>query len=210
MVYEPTACVVNLLQKSEIMMGDHVVLVGAGYMGTLCLEGLTRCSQAGRITVFEIRDDRVEMAKKYGATEVLNPESEEGKKCIEEIKAAGGCDVAIDFGASVSGYDLANSLVRQGGKFIIGSFHRTDMTFFGPDWHLGGKHVLNLPPQSNPYHFKEWTPRVDTLIKKGVFTPGDLVTHEAYFEDMDAMEFMFQRACDKGDDYMKGAILFYK
>ena len=77
-VYEPTACVVNLLARSHIEMGDHVVLVGAGYMGTLCLQGLCRASQAGRITVFELREDRRKLAMEYkGVDEVLDPESEE-------------------------------------------------------------------------------------------------------------------------------------
>ncbi len=42
------------------------------------------------------------MAKAYGPTEVLDPESEEGKKVIEEIQKKGGSDIVIDFGASDS------------------------------------------------------------------------------------------------------------
>lgn len=208
-IYEPTACVVNLLNSSHIEMGDHVVLVGAGYMGTLCLEGLTRASQAGRITVFEIREDRRKMAEAYGADEVLDPESEEGKRVIKEIQDKGGADVCIDFGASLSGFHLADSMTRQAGKLIIGTFHRTDVTFTGTKWHLGGLYVYNLPPQSN-LHFQDQTPKVEALIKKGVFEPGKLMTHTAYFEDLDAMTNMFERSIDKGDNYMKGAILFYK
>ena len=46
----------------------------------MTLQGLTRGSQAGRITVFELREDRREMAKAYPGCEVYDPESEEGKK----------------------------------------------------------------------------------------------------------------------------------
>lgn len=210
-VYEPTACVTNLLAKSHIEMGDHVVLVGAGYMGTLCLQGLCRASQAGRITVFELREDRRKMAMEYpGVDEVLDPESEEGKKFIKDLQDKGGADVVIDFGASLSGFALADSMTKQGGKLIIGTFHRTDVTFNGTKWHLGGLQVYNLPPQSNPKHFKEWSPAVGALIKRGVFEPGKLMTHTAYFEDLDAVTDMFQKSIDKTDNYMKGAILFYK
>lgn len=41
-VIEPNCCVVNLLNTTNIQAGDHVVLVGAGYMGTMTLQGLTR------------------------------------------------------------------------------------------------------------------------------------------------------------------------
>lgn len=210
MVYEPTCCVTNLLNIADIQMGDHVVLVGAGYMGTLTLMALTRASQAGKITLFELREDRRKMAEAYpGPVEIYDPESEAGKAAIKTIQDAGGADVCIDFGASDSGFHLADSMTKMAGKLIIGSFHRSDVTFNGTKWHLGGLYVYNLAPMSNP-HFKEMCPRTYSMIQRGVFEPGKLVTHTAYYEDLDAMEFMFQRACDKGDDYMKGVIMFYK
>lgn len=207
-IYEPTCCVVNLLNKTNVEPGDHVVLVGAGYMGLLTLMGL-RATPAGRVTVFELREDRREMAKAYGPTEVLDPESEEGKKVIQEIKAKGGCDISIDFGASDSGFYLADSLTRQAGKLIIGTFHRGDLTFNGTKWHLGGLQVLNLPPQSNLDYYQV-IPRTNALINKGLYNPGSLVTHTAYFKDLDAMEDMFRKSIDKTDNYMKGVILFHE
>lgn len=206
-VYEPTCCVVNLLNITDIQMGDHVVLVGAGYMGMLTLMGLTRATQAGRITVFELREDRRKMAEKLHPTEVLDPESDEGKRVIAEIQAKGGADVCIDFGASNSGFLLADSMTKMAGKFTIGSFHRGDVTFNGTKWHLGGLTVYNLSPFANA-HYPDMLPRSYEMIKKGVFEPAKLVTHTAYFEDAEAMENMFQRACDKGDGYIKGAVMF--
>lgn len=208
-VYEPTCCVANLINITDVHMGDHVVLVGAGYMGQLTLQALTRASQASRITVFELREDRRKMAEAYKPAEVYDPESAEGKKVIEDIIAAGGADVCIDFGASDSGFHLADSMTKKAGKFTIGSFHRGDVTFNGTKWHLGGLYVYNLAPMSNP-HFKEIVPRTYDMIKRGIFDPGMFVTHTAYYEDMDAMENMFQRSCDKGDGYIKGVVLFNK
>lgn len=205
-VYEPNCCVVNVLYKTNIEPGDHVVLVGAGYMGTLMLMGL-RAQPWGRLTVFELREDRREMAKEYGPTEVLDPESEEGKRVIEEIKAKGGADVCIDFGATDSGFHLADSMTKKAGKLIVGSFHRSDVTFNGTKWHLGGLTVYNLAPMSNA-HYTEIIPRTYALIKRGVYDPGKLVTHTAYYKDAEAMKTIFERSIDKKDNYMKGVILF--
>lgn len=208
-VYEPTCCVVNLLNIADIKMGDHVVLVGAGYMGQLTLKGLARSTQAGRITVFELREDRREAARALNPTEVADPESEEGKRLIKEIQAAGGADVVIDFGASDSGFHLADSMTKAAGKFVIGSFHRGDVTFNGTKWHLGGLTVYNLSPFSNS-HYTDMLPRANTMIQKGVYEPEKFITHTAYYKDSEAMENMFQRACDKKDGYIKGAVLFYE
>lgn len=206
-VFEPTVCVTNLLNITNIQMGDHVVLVGAGYMGQLTIQALCRASQAGRITVFELREDRREQARAWGATEVYDPESEEGKKVIADIIAAGGADVCIDFGASDSGFHLADSMTKSAGKLTIGSFHRSDVTFNGTKWHLGGLYVYNLAPGSNS-HFREMVPRTWAMIQRGVFEPGKLVTHTAYFDDLPAMQDMFQKSIDKTDGYIKGVVMF--
>lgn len=206
-VYEPTVCVVNVLKQAAIEPGDHVVLVGAGYMGLLTLMGLTRGSQAGQITVFEIREDRRKLAEKYNPHEVLDPNSEAGEKRVKEIIGKGGADVVIEFGATISGFELADSLVRQAGTFVIASFHRGKVTFDGTRWHLGGLRVYNAAPMIND-HYNELIPRTYQLIKDGVYDPGELVTHTARFDDPEAMDTVFQRSVDKGDNYIKAAILF--
>jgi len=206
-VYEPTVCAINVLNKAQIAAGDHVVLVGAGYMGQLTLQGLTRASQAGRITVFELREDRRKMAEAYGPTAVYDPESEEGKAAIAAIQAEGGADVCIDFGASDSGFHLADSMTKMAGKLVIGSFHRSDVTFNGTKWHLGGVTVLNTSPMCDA-HYLELVPRAYALIKRGIYHPEKLVSHTAHIDDPAALETMFLRSIDKKDDYMKGIVLF--
>ena len=206
-VYEPTCCVVNVLKQANIQPGDHVVLVGAGYMGQLTLMGLTRSTPAGRITVFAHNEKRRAMARSYGPTEVLDPDSEEGQAVMAEIRAKGGADVCIDFSARTSGLALADSLTRMAGKLVIGSFHRSDISFNGTDWHLGGRYVYNVSPMCND-HYPEIIPRAYELIKRGVYEPAKLMTHTAHYLDAEGMEYLFQRAVDKKDDYIKGAVLF--
>ena len=170
-IYEPACCVINVVNSLDIQLGDHVVLVGAGYMGLQTLQVLTKGSQAGRITVFELRDDRRRMAEAMNPTEVADPESEEGKKLIEDIIKAGGADVVIDFGATTSGFELADSLTKQAGKLGIATFHRGDVTFNGTKWHLGGLKVYNLSPFSNA-HYPELLPKAYEMIRKRVFSSG--------------------------------------
>lgn len=169
-IYEPACCVINVVNSLDIQLGDHVVLVGAGYMGLQTLQVLTKGSQAGRITVFELRDDRRRMAEAMNPTEVADPESEEGKKLIEDIIKAGGADVVIDFGATTSGFELADSLTKQAGKLGIATFHRGDVTFNGTKWHLGGLKVYNLSPFSNA-HYPELLPKAYEMIRKRVLAP---------------------------------------
>jgi len=209
-VAEPTCCTVNVLYRTNVEPGDQVVLVGAGYMGLLTLMGL-RSYAAGSVTVFDIRDDRLELAKKYNPTAVYNPNTEAGKAAIKKIQEEGGADVVIEFSASDAGFALANELTSRqgsgpklGGKLTIGSWHRHNMTFDGTLWHMSGLTVMNLSPMSNR-NYKTLLPRTGELIRKGVYTPGDLVTHVADYRNCSDV---FRRSIDKKEGYIKGVVTF--
>lgn len=203
-VAEPAVCVVNLLHLAGIRPGDHVVLVGAGYMGLLTLQGL-RGTAAGSITAFELREDRRALAEAYLRGGVYDPAAPEGESKIEEIVATGGADVVIDFGASSSGYALACRLTRKhAGRLVLGSWHRHEESFDGSRWHLSGLSVLNLAPNSNA-HFREMIPATAALIRRGIYDPGALVTHVADYRQADAV---FRKSIDKSDGYVKGVITF--
>ena len=206
-IYEPTNCVVNLLNKLEIQTGDHVVLVGAGYMGLLTLQGLVRGSCAGRVTVFETRPERREIAKKIGPDCVLDPDSEEGKAKVQQIYDEGGADVVIEFSASESGFALANRVIgHRAAKFAIGSWHRHNMTFDGTTWHMSGITVYNLSPMSNK-HYLDVSDRTSLLIAKGVYDPASLVSHIVHYKDPN-LEDIFRKSITKEDGYMKAVIIF--
>lgn len=207
-VLEPTVCVVNLLEKAGIRPGDHVALVGAGYMGLLTLQGLTRGSWAGKISTFEVKPERLALARKLSPENTFDPYSEEGRQYIAQIKREGGADVVIEFSASASGFTLANELIRSsGGNLVIGSWHRDDVTFNGTRWHMSGVNVLNLSPMSNR-NYIDMIPRTATLHKRGVYTPGDYLTHTARFDDEVALNHLMRIAGTKEEGYIKGAVLF--
>lgn len=206
-VYEPANCVVNLLYKLHIAPGDHVVLVGAGYMGMLTLQGLMHGSAAGRVTVFETRADRRAMAEALHPDCVLDPESEEGQTKIKDIYAEGGADVVIEFSASESGFAVANQVIgHRGAKFAIGSWHRHNMTFDGTKWHMSGITVYNLSPMSNK-HYLDISDRTGLLIRQGVYDPASLVTHIVHYKDPN-VEDVFRKSITKEDGYLKAVIRF--
>lgn len=206
-VGEPVVCVVNILDKADIKPGDSVVLIGAGYMGLLTLQGLMRGSQAGGITVFDINDYPLSIAKEY-TPNCYNINSEEGIHQIEKIKSEGGANIVIEFAGSQQALDLASTLTaKEQGKLVIGAWHRGLRTFDGTKWHTTGLEVLNLAPKSN-VHFRDLTPRTANLIDKGVYDTKRLVTHTAKFGDMEAMNSIFEKSIKKIDGYIKGVIIF--
>lgn len=206
-VGEPVVCVVNILNKTNIQPGDNVVLIGAGYMGLLTLQGLSRGSQAGKVTVFDISEERLSIAKEYSSF-CYNVNSEEGRRKISEIKSNGGANVVIEFVGTQQALDLASTLTaEEQGKLVIGSWHRGPRTFDGTRWHTTGLEVLNIAPKSNS-RFKDLTSRTADLIENDVYDTKRLVTHAAKFGDMGDMYSIFDKSIKKTDGYIKGVIVF--
>lgn len=202
-VYEPTCCVVNLLYLSGITPGDKVAIVGCGYMGALTLMGLVNGSCAGDIIVFETIKERQELARKIGAKKVYGSDGDG----LQKLLAEGGADIVIDFSSGQGGFEFAQKCLRpKSGKLVLGAWHRQDLTFSGTDWHMGGITIYNLSPQSNR-HYEDMIPRTAALVERGVYMPGDLVTHAINYKDPN-LNHIFETSISKKEGYMKGVILF--
>ena len=81
---EPFACIFNSMGKSQVKEGQNCLIMGAGPMGLLHIEGL-KLKGAKKIIVTEYNDQRGAVAAAMGAT-VINPAKVEStKKAIEEI-----------------------------------------------------------------------------------------------------------------------------
>jgi threonine dehydrogenase-like Zn-dependent dehydrogenase len=71
-IAEPASCVVNGVRSARVEPGDTVILIGAGYMGLLLVQALpTRVMH--RFVVIDVDDERLELARRFGAAVTLNP-----------------------------------------------------------------------------------------------------------------------------------------
>lgn len=206
-VGEPTVCVVNILQKADIQPGDSVVMIGAGYMGLLTVQGL-RGTAYGQMTILDINDHNLDIAREYFPNDCYNINSPEGQARIKAIEEAGGANVVIEFAAAEPTFALANRLTAGvGGKLVFGAWHRGERKIDGNRWHTTGLTVMNVAPKTNP-RFRDLTVPTGALIARGLYDTKRLVTHTAPFGDMDAMNDIFIKSIKKSDGYLKGVITF--
>ncbi|MBS7576084.1 MULTISPECIES: galactitol-1-phosphate 5-dehydrogenase [unclassified Enterococcus] len=71
-VLEPLTVAIHGIDRVNLLSGDEVVVLGAGTIGLLTLVVL-RARGVGNITVVDINDHKLELAKKVGADVVVNP-----------------------------------------------------------------------------------------------------------------------------------------
>ena len=127
---EPLACAVHTALRARIADGASVLVVGAGAVGLLLVFALRRLTGAADITVVAKHQGQQAMARRLGATDVVEP-----AQALPRIRRAsrairvhpdrggdyllGGVDVAVDATGSRAGLDTALRCTRAGGTVVV-------------------------------------------------------------------------------------------
>lgn len=85
-----------VLNTAKVQPGDSVAIFGAGGIGLSAVIGATM-AKAGRIIVIDINESKFDLAKKLGATDVINPKNYD--KPIQEVIVEltdGGVDFSFE------------------------------------------------------------------------------------------------------------------
>jgi len=93
-INEPFSCVYNAYESLKTCPSDSVLIIGAGAMGLLHLI-LSKIAGAKKVIVSDISDDRLKLAKKYGADVTLNPSKVNLKEEVFINTGGKGADVII-------------------------------------------------------------------------------------------------------------------
>ena len=93
-INEPFSCVYNAYESLKTGPSDNVLIIGAGAMGLLHLI-LSKIAGAKKVIVSDISDDRLKLAKKYGADITLNPSKVNLKEKVFCNTEGKGTDIII-------------------------------------------------------------------------------------------------------------------
>lgn len=121
---ELTCVGLHAIEKTKLIGGDKVAVVGAGPLG-LMMTILTKHLGAARIftTGLDVDLKRLEIAKKIGAIPI-NIENEDPRKKILELTEGLGVDVVFETAGTKAGVMQCLDIVRKGGKIgILGQGH---------------------------------------------------------------------------------------
>ncbi len=91
---EPFSISQHAVSRAEIKSTDNVLVVGAGPIGLFAL--LAAKEKCGRIAVADILDNRLSLAKEYGADGIVNTKTASLQEFTEEFTGGQGFDVCIE------------------------------------------------------------------------------------------------------------------
>ncbi len=115
---EAVSIAVHAANRTPVTLGDTAVVVGSGMIGLLVVQTI-RLSGCSRVIAVDLEDNKLELAKKFGADVGLNP-----KKCdvIQEVmKLTGGrgADAAIEVVGASATINTAIDVTRRGGSICL-------------------------------------------------------------------------------------------
>ena len=112
---EPLACVLNAVEFTGIKLGDTVVVMGAGPIGSMIIP-VALMSGATKVIAINRSPGRLEFAKKVGADVVIcSSEEDQIKRVLEETKGL-GADVIFTANPSPGSHADALKMAKNRGR----------------------------------------------------------------------------------------------
>jgi 2-desacetyl-2-hydroxyethyl bacteriochlorophyllide A dehydrogenase len=169
---EPYACSKHCVDRANIGNEDIVVLSGAGTLG-LGMIGAIKLRNPRKLVVIDMKDDRLELARKFGADIVMNPAKEDVVEKILGMTDNYGCDVYIEATGHPASVQQGLSAIRKMGTFVEFSVFKDLVTV---DWSIiSDRKELNVfGAHLSPYCYEtviEW-------ISDGKMPTEGVVTHK--------------------------------
>ena len=124
-VVSPVNCalaqMVYSIHKIGIMLGDTLVIQGAGGLG---LYGIAVAKEMGaaRVISLDKRDHRLEMAKAFGADVTINVEKipqAQRLEMVRDLTRGVGADVVVEVCGSPDAVDEGMRMARVGGRYLL-------------------------------------------------------------------------------------------
>lgn len=172
----PTGFEIGVL-SGQVKPGDTVAIVGAGPIGMATL--LTaKFYSPSRIIMVDLDESRLETAKKFGATDLVNSSKENAVEKIKSMTDGLGVDVAIEAVGIGATFDICQKVIRPGGHIANIGVHGKSV-----ELHLEDLWIKNITLTTGLVSTSS-TPMLLQTVKAGTLAPEKLITHRFKLEEM--------------------------
>jgi L-iditol 2-dehydrogenase len=115
---EPASCAYNAVDKAAVQPGDAVVVVGAGPIGLFAVQAAA-LRYPGKLIVLAKHKNQVDMARKLGATHVVDVQKDKPAEVVRDLTEGRGVDAVIFCAGGEQAWTQASSMLGIGGRFVV-------------------------------------------------------------------------------------------
>ena len=167
---EPYACARHAVDRASIGHDDIVVLAGAGTLGLGMINAI-RLRGPKELIVLDMKEERLALAREFGADEVWNPGKMDVVQAIMDRTGGYGCDIYIEATGHPNAVVQGMHMIRKLGTFVEFSVFGQPTTL---DWSIIGDRkeldVLGAHISPHTYPFVIQGMADGTIKTKGVVT----------------------------------------
>ncbi|MGG6309288.1 NAD(P)-dependent alcohol dehydrogenase [Paenibacillus macerans] len=194
---EPLAVGLHAASQGQVKLGDRVVILGAGAIGLMTLLA-SRAFGALETIVVDVIENRLDFAKKLGATRVVNARQEDVAAVVAECTDGQGADVVIETAGSEATIKQTPYLVKRGGTIVLVGFAPKDII----DYDFM-QILLKEARIESVFRYRNLFPPAIGAIADGRIDVKPMVTHEFSFEDS---KLAFDYVIENKNDVVKALI----
>ncbi|SMC26364.1 alcohol dehydrogenase [Andreprevotia lacus DSM 23236] len=163
--------------NGQVQPGSTVAIVGAGPVGLAAL--LTAQFYApAQIIMIDLDDHRLEVARQFGATHVLNSGRDDVVAGARALTGGRGVDTAIEAVGVPATFTLCEDLIGAGGTVAVLGVHGVKV-----DFHLERLWSHNITLRTRLVDTVT-TPMLLKTVVAGTLQPGQLITHHFALADI--------------------------
>jgi alcohol dehydrogenase len=157
--------------------GDTVAIIGAGPVGLAALL-TTQFYAPANLIVIDLDDNRLEVARKFGATEVINSTDGKAVEKVMAMTAGKGVEVAIEAVGVAATFGLCQEIIGAGGHIANIGVHGASVTL-----HLEKLWSQNITITTRLVDAVT-TPLLLKTVMAGRLQPKHLITHHFALADI--------------------------
>jgi threonine dehydrogenase-like Zn-dependent dehydrogenase len=200
---EPLYCVQNVVRAAHPQVSDCLAIVGCGPMGLWSLQALVSPQLMAAIAI-DVDEDKLDLARLYGATHTINPKKEDPAKAIEKITGSRLADVAVECTGAPVGMKTAIEILRgRRPKLVVCSSFKGPFEVDVPALLAKAIEVHHAHPGIS-LDVTDGVRRTEVLINNGTFKTDRLISHQFKLADINKA---FAAMEDRGAGYLKGCIV---
>jgi alcohol dehydrogenase len=163
--------------NGAVKPGDTVAIIGAGPVGLAALL-TTQFYAPANLIVIDLDDNRLEVAKKFGATEIINSTDGKTVEKVMALTSGKGVEVAIEAVGMAATFGLCQEIIGAGGHIANIGVHGASVTL-----HLEKLWSQNITITTRLVDAMT-TPLLLKTVMAGRLQPKQLITHHFTLNDV--------------------------
>ena len=166
---------------STDVSGSIVLILGCGPIGCFAV-GIAKAAGAAAVIAVDVNPKRLELARKMGATRVLNPRTDDVDAAVLELSKGDGADLVCEMSGAPSALHSGFKLVRPGGRVhLLGIPDGTVPIDFATEIVFKGITIYGVIGRRM---YQTWH-LMQRFLRSGQFDPRPVITHRFPLEKID-------------------------